>query len=460
MAIYEDFEAGAIGWTSAGTTAGGRNFSSFLGRFGASQETEKTYQVEDTSHAVTFAFDLYEIDSWEGEAFKLFVDDELVFSKRLFAGRNDGKSSGSADGISWKITPITKGNTDLGFSSGKLNKDQKFHIELTIANPSDKLKIGFSSTLNQELRDESFGIDNVRASNLTEVKAVDEGIASVVEHASKIGVGTWEIDANGSAISHLGQIDFGWYYNWQPDPLWTSTTARISPTADFVPMIWGSDDATAATMARIGASSATHLLGFNEPDNLHQADLTVKEAIDLWPLLMSTGKILGSPGTTTGETLGADSWLGQFMEQASAKGYRVDFIAVHYYSDNPDVNAFKSFLEAAYNEYHKPIWVTEWALVDWADPGKFSVEQLAAFASEAVQMMDDLAFVERHAWFGFYDGGDGWHLNTQLANADGSLTSLGELFESFAAADIVSSTTPPLAEPMTTWTQFSCSIMD
>ena len=461
MAIYEDFENGAVGWSNSGTTNGGKNFSTFLGRFGAWQQTEKVYQVEDTSRAVTLSFDLYEIDSWDGEAFKVFINDKLLFSKTLFSGKNDGKSSGSVDGISWKVVPTTNGGSDLGFSGGRWYKDQKFHIELTISKPSDQIKIGFSSTLDQELRDESFGIDNVRGSNLAEVKVVDAAIPSVIENTSKIGVGTWDIDAKGSAIHHLAEIDFGWYYNWMPEPLWKAANMSGASNAEFVPMIWGAADATAATMEKIAASSSKYLLGFNEPDHTNQANLTVQQAIDLWPLLMSTGKILGSPGTTTAETLGPNSWLGQFMDQASAKGYRVDFIAVHYYSDNPDVDAFKSFLEAVHAQYNKPIWVTEWALVDWMDQDKFSVEQLSVFANEAIQMMDDLSFVERQAWFGFYDGGDGWHINTELANHDGSLTELGSLFASLAADDQVASISPPVeAQPTTTWSQFSCSVME
>ena len=95
------------------------------------------------------------------------------------------------------------------------------------------------------------------------------------------------------------------------------------------------------------------------------------------------------------------------------------------------------------------------------DQDKFSVEQLSVFANEAIQMMDDLSFVERQAWFGFYDGGDGWHINTELANHDGSLTELGSLFASLAADDQVASISAPVeTQPTTTWSQFSCSVME
>ena len=39
------------------------------------------------------------------------------------------------------------------------------------------------------------------------------------------------------------------------------------------------------------------LLGFNEPDQPDQANMTVQQALDLWPHLMATGMRLGSPST-------------------------------------------------------------------------------------------------------------------------------------------------------------------
>jgi hypothetical protein len=75
--------------------------------------------------------------------------------------------------------------------------------------------------------------------------------------------------------------------------------------------------------------------------------------------------------------------------------------------------------------------VTEWALVDWENPSRYGADELADFVSGAIRMMDDLNFVKRHAWFGAYDGGDGWNINTELLDADGNLTAVGEGFRDF-----------------------------
>jgi hypothetical protein len=249
---------------------------------------------------------------------------------------------------------------------------------------------------------------------------------STIDHPGKIGIGTWDIDAKSTALADLGRFDFGWHYNWKPDPLWSANGNGDSN--GFVPMIWGKGDVRAANLRAASDASSKFLLGFNEPDSPSQSNLTVNQALQLWPELMSTGKILGSPATTTGQTLGQNSWLHRFMDKAEAQNCDVDFVAVHYYSDDRSIAAFEDFLRDVHQEYDKPVWVTEWALVDWNKPDRFTSRELADFAHDAMLMMDDLNFVKRHAWFGAYDGGDGWDINTELINDSGKLTAVGETF--------------------------------
>lgn len=235
-----------------------------------------------------------------------------------------------------------------------------------------------------------------------------------VEHPEKIGIGiaapAWEI--KGAAVDRLGA---SWYYNWKAVP-----EALRSPR--FVPMIWGAREVSPGHLLHAGAASSRVILGFNEPDNQHQSAMPVEQALDLWPKLMRTGARLGSPATT--DALG--DWMRRFMQGAEARRYRVDFIAVHYYSDDLDVGKFQRHLEAVHDTYGKPIWVTEWAPVNWTDLGKYSAQQLADYLHAASHMMDRLDFVERQSWFSAYEGADnlyGWN-NAAIA-PDGSLTVVG-----------------------------------
>ncbi|MDC0657191.1 glycosyl hydrolase [Leisingera sp. SS27] len=215
--------------------------------------------------------------------------------------------------------------------------------------------------------------------------------------AQKAGVGAWE----NSSYSILSWIEdtpgLGWYYNWRPDQMYHK--GRQSRSVEFVPMIHGARDVNKRIRSDHRVSA---LLGFNEPDGRsggHQAGMSVKQAIKLWPRLERHGLRLGSPATTQSGTLGHNSWLRRFMDQAEARGLRVDFMAVHYYSEDGSVKDFERWLRAVHREYGRPVWVTEFAHIDWTRPASASHAQNAAFARKAIAMMERLPFVERHAWF-------------------------------------------------------------
>ncbi len=104
-------------------------------------------------------------------------------------------------------------------------------------------------------------------------------------------------------------------------------------------------------------------------------------------------------------------------------------MAVHYYSTNGNVAEFKRWLRQVHAEYKRPIWVTEFAYVDWNNPARVTYGQNAKFARDAIAMMDGLPFVERHAWFAanpYSWGGTVPQIN--LLTDDLSPTPLGQAF--------------------------------
>ena len=221
---------------------------------------------------------------------------------------------------------------------------------------------------------------------------------SMPAFAQNAGVGAWE----NSRFTMLDWLErtpgLGWYYNWRPDQMYTPGPRRRS--VEFVPMIHGRKDVGKRIRSDLPIRA---LLGFNEPDGAdggHQANITVAEAVRLWPRLERHGLRLGSPATSMGQTLGSHSWQRRFMNEIEALGLRVDFMAVHYYSTDGDVAAFRTWLKTVHAEYKRPIWVTEFAFIDWTRPQRADYHQNARFFTEAIAMMKDLPFVERHAWFG------------------------------------------------------------
>ena len=238
--------------------------------------------------------------------------------------------------------------------------------------------------------------------------------------STRKGVGVWGFDGVSTALARSGA---GWYYTW-------STTHDGITGPGFVPMIWGSGSADAASLDR-ARQAGPYLLGFNEPDMAGQANMTVDQALALWPTLMNTGKVLGSPAVAFGgDTPGG--WLDRFMSGAAAKGYRVDFVAVHWYGGDfttPNAVAqLKQYLEAVHDRYHKPVWLTEYALIDFSHGTRFPTDQQqAAFVTASAAMLDGLPWLQRYAWFGLPAKDDG--PSSGLFHSGAAPTLAGRAFE-------------------------------
>ncbi|HMA91360.1 MAG TPA: glycosyl hydrolase, partial [Polyangiaceae bacterium] len=96
-----------------------------------------------------------------------------------------------------------------------------------------------------------------------------------------------------SPASQIAALDATWCYNW-------GTTPKSTDCADpyFVPMVWGGGDVAAAIKA-IGNAGYTTVLGFNEPNKKDQSNMTVADAVALWPTLTSNPNIrVGSPAVS------------------------------------------------------------------------------------------------------------------------------------------------------------------
>lgn len=87
-------------------------------------------------------------------------------------------------------------------------------------------------------------------------------------------------------------------------------------------MIWGAASVDRAELDRARQAGST-LLGFNEPDFDSQANMSVEQALDLWPQLQATGLRLGSPAPAV-DAAEPGGWLDRFLSGARDRGYRVD----------------------------------------------------------------------------------------------------------------------------------------
>ncbi len=166
------------------------------------------------------------------------------------------------------------------------------------------------------------------------------------------------------------------------------------------------------------------MLGFNEPNKSDQANLSVDEAIALWPEMTSDPNLRVSSPAVSDD---GRAWLEEFMERARANGLRVDFIAMHWYGWNAG-SCVTSQLEGAVNwasQWGLPIWITEWGCMGSSNPDEPTV---LGFFNDAVVMLEGHPQVERYAWYP-------WNTHNHLyLPDDGGQRGMTALGEAFAAA--------------------------
>ena len=176
---FEDGDSN--GWILAdGTPApvGGpyTGFNKFLGRFAGSegaQVVSKTFTLNGIVNTTNIQFDFLKIDSWDyqneggsNERLVVYLNDQVAFEfAPVGVSSEGGLSLGSG---SFDLGDIT-GTYDVnspGFDShlggSPIWTDRVYRVSINLQGAGSSLKLGFGSTTNQTLDDESLGIDNIR----------------------------------------------------------------------------------------------------------------------------------------------------------------------------------------------------------------------------------------------------------------------------------------------------------
>ena len=224
------------------------------------------------------------------------------------------------------------------------------------------------------------------------------------------------------------KLNPSWHYSWN----WEYKDNYPSGV-EFVPMIWGMGGLTQEKIDYLNnlASEGTikNVLTFNEPDLGDQADMTVDEAVALWPLLETLSVPISSPATSAP----LNDWMREFMNKAEANNLRIDFVAIHIYHKNVAAN-FLALVEEVYQAYGKPIWITEFAVRDMdattSASNKYSEAYVLSFMNQVLTALDELDYVKRYSWF---DPNSNNPKYPRLATADlisetNVLTALGDFY--------------------------------
>lgn len=151
--VIEDFEDSTVGWNRTNTYNGGSDATTFLGRYASdSNSTDYLYKTfdfgsENANKDINITFDFYEIDSWDDEYFRAYINGVKKFEKKYKLNRNDGGTSLIVDGSGWS------------------GDEEKHQISIDAKLDSNgRVRLGFSSNLNEGVSNESWGVDNIKIS--------------------------------------------------------------------------------------------------------------------------------------------------------------------------------------------------------------------------------------------------------------------------------------------------------
>ena len=295
-----------------------------------------------------------------------------VYSGKLFTG------------TSMALTPYTAyGTTQLGALNDKIS--------------SFKLKRGYMATLAQNSAGSGVSRCYVAQDGDLEVSVIQ---ANLDEQVSFIRVFPWRWTCKKGIAGNIGNnLDIRWWYNWNLDQ-------NSSMDKEYVAI------RQTRWWPGLGENWQTrginHLLGYNEPDHVDQANLPVADAISSWPDLLGTGLRVGSPAVTDG---GLSGWLYPFMTQAATAELRVDFVAVHYYRSYSSASdpagattQFYNFLKGVHDTTGKPIWITEFNNgANWTTGPDPTAAQQAATVQAMVDMLESTPWVERYSIYNWVE---------------------------------------------------------
>ncbi|RMG57424.1 MAG: hypothetical protein D6722_24935 [Bacteroidetes bacterium] len=247
---------------------------------------------------------------------------------------------------------------------------------------------------------------------------------------------TAALDKKGAAFAHskadwsfrVANLKPYWHYSWGNE-----LDEKVPLNVEFVPMFWGKGSVNDANIDRLKQLAAegkiSYILGFNEPDGATQANMTVDEAIALWPRLEEVGVPIGSPATVSP----SNAWMIEFMDKAKAQNLRIDFVCVHSYG-GLNVDNFMDKMQETYERWELPIWITEFAVADWnaatVAENRYSASEVQSYMRSVMPRLYAADYIHRFAWFS--GAIDHPALGpSALYDADDNLTPLGLYYSTY-----------------------------
>ncbi|WP_419535924.1 tandem-95 repeat protein [Endozoicomonas sp.] len=195
------FDSGSEGWTQMWVGTGLFATGNMLGRFEGSsgnQRTSNTYDVPQGVDELTLNFTFYEIDSWDGEEFRVFVDGQLYHSRSYQIYNNAGDVAGTETLTNSQGDIIGQVVHDESFqavvSTNWVDQAHHYTLKIPVDPNAGQVTIGFGSTLDEAKNNESWGIDDF---NLSISGSTSDAIG-LEDTAISLDVASALVDTDGS----------------------------------------------------------------------------------------------------------------------------------------------------------------------------------------------------------------------------------------------------------------------
>lgn len=133
-----------------------------IGRTNTDVDVSQTFNLGRGAGTTVFDFTFWEMDSWDDETFYITIDGERI-NLGTFNHKDVDREAGGQDGQFFVFVEDKPGKTNTENNGGSSRwGDEQHRVRITAEGLSGNVEIGFGSTLNQGIHDESWQVEDFR----------------------------------------------------------------------------------------------------------------------------------------------------------------------------------------------------------------------------------------------------------------------------------------------------------
>jgi hypothetical protein len=218
----------------------------------------------------------------------------------------------------------------------------------------------------------------------------------------------------------IDTLRLSWVFVWGPG-------IPVFEGVESVPMIWG----PAQIGLPIGGNS-DWLIGFNEPDQRDQTNMTPAEGARLWAEMerLYPDRKLTSPQVVNWQAGWLEQWYASYLEQFG-RPPRMDALAIHtYFCGASDCKAQVEYYIGLARRWNVPeVWITEWTFSPGMDGTR---RQALTDMREYMAWMEHEPMIGRYAVWTIRTECTGYapdsYFDTPMFAQNGMITPMGEMY--------------------------------